>query len=752
MANNSYEYKNLDDTPSQTNESMNLRSIPDNNSETDANIPLLGVTNDKQQSLYEEVAVNVSNHDDPTVLCLTFRSVFVGILLTFVKAFTDQFFNLRTLPLALDIGIIMLLSSMMGKFLHKILPEKIFNMTVNSKPFSVKEHTLAVIMTMSVDCDTPPTLAIVVQRVYYNYYLHHFNTIIFLITFHLFALSIAGILKRYLVWPSAMIWPTTLMTCCVIRTLHHEDETELNRSRWTMSRFKFFWLMFLFQFLWYWFPGYIFPLLASFSFVCMIAPDNIIFSQITGANGLGVGALQLDWNAWVSFLDSPILVPFWAHVNTFVGFVLAVWIIIPILYYTNAWESQKMPIVSNSVFDINGYYYNTSKVLDNNSQLNETAYNIYGSDMRLPLGFVVVFGFTLAGFSAAIVHTILYHGKSCVEQFRISLEDQKNDVHAQLMSHYAEVPEFWYYILFVVSLILGTINGYHNELLSGHVLLITMILNIMFVVPFGFIMATTGFQIGSYILPFVIGSFLLLGNPLSFIIYEAYSVGCQNKIVVFLILLKTAHYMKIPPRISFPFLILCPIIGSIVSYITMIYLLNNIPNICTRENSQWRCLATETSYSLTIIWAVVGFVRLLGPKSMYSSLLYGLIIGPILPIISWFLCRKFPHVKWLTLINFPVILLAVYAIPTTSTAEYPSWFLVGFIFNFVLYRHAHGWWEKYAYVFSAAMSCGVAVCGILITFALQNNDISFPQWWGTTDVCPLAGANYSGVIPTYHEL
>ncbi|CAF1485964.1 unnamed protein product, partial [Adineta steineri] len=67
MANSNYEYKNLDDTPSQTIESINLHSIPDNNSKTDANIPLLGVTNDKQQSLYEEVAVNVSNHDDPTV-------------------------------------------------------------------------------------------------------------------------------------------------------------------------------------------------------------------------------------------------------------------------------------------------------------------------------------------------------------------------------------------------------------------------------------------------------------------------------------------------------------------------------------------------------------------------------------------------------------------------------------------------------------------------------------------------------------
>ncbi|CAF0942425.1 unnamed protein product [Adineta steineri] len=751
MTNNNNGYKNLDDTPSQTIESMNLRSIPDNNSETDANTPLLGPTNDNQQSPYEEVAINVPNHDDPTVLCLTFRSVFAGILLIFIKPFTDQLFYLRTLPLSLDIGIIILLSFMIGKFLEKILPEKVFNMTVNPKPFSVKEHTLAVIMAMSADGTHYTVQAIAVQRVYYNYYLHHFNAIIFMITFQLFALSIAGILKRYLVWPGAMIWPKTLMTCCVIRTLHNEDETELNQSRWTMSRFKFFWLMLLFQFLWYWFPGYIFPLLASFSFVCMIAPNNLIFSQITGANGLSIGALQFDWNAWVSFLDSPIFVPFWAHVNIFVGFVLAIWIVIPIFYYTNIWESQKMPIMSNRIFDTNGYYYDTSKVLDNNSRLNETAYNVYG-EMRLPLGFAVVFGFTLAGFSAAIVHTILYHGKSCVEQFRISLSDQKNDVHARLMSHYAEVPEFWYYILFVVSLILGTINGYHNELLSGHVLLITMTLNIIFIVPNAIIMATTGFPIGSIILSYVIGSLLLAGNPLSFTIYEAYSIGCQNKILIFLILLKTAHYMKIPPRISFPFLIICPIIASIVSYTTAIYLFNHIPNICTRQNPQWRCLATETSYSLSVIWTLIGVVRLFGPKSMYSSVLYGLIIGPILTIISWFLCKKLPHIKWLVLINFPIILLAVHALPTAPAAEYPSWFLVGFIFNYVIYRHAHGWWKKYAYIFSAAMNCGVAVCGILITFALQNNHISFPQWWGTEDVCPLAGANYSGVIPTYHDL
>ncbi|CAF4507039.1 unnamed protein product, partial [Rotaria sp. Silwood2] len=82
--------------------------------------------------------------------------------------------------------------------------------------------------------------------------------------------------------------------------------------------------------------------------------------------------------------------------------------------------------------------------------------------------------------------------------------------------------------------------------------------------------------------------------------------------------------------------------------------------------------------------------------------------------------------------------------------------LMGFIFNFILYRHAHEWWEKYAYVFSAAMSCGVAICGFVIFITLQGNGIEFPQWWGTggptRDGCPLEIANYSGFVLTNKEL
>ena len=77
--------------------------------------------------------------------------------------------------------------------------------------------------------------------------------------------------------------------------------------------------------------------------------------------------------------------------------------------------------------------------------------------------------------------------------------------------------------------------------------------------------------------------------------------------------------------------------------------------------------------------------------------------------------------------------------------------LVGFIFNYIIYRYAHDWWEKYAYIFSAAMSCGIALGGFIVFFTLQNNGIYFPKWRGTGgptgDGCPLSVANMSGIIP-----
>jgi hypothetical protein len=63
----------------------------------------------------------------------------------------------------------------------------------------------------------------------------------------------------------------------------------------------------------------------------------------------------------------------------FIGFILVVWIATPIMYYSNVWGSKRMPIISNRVFDIDGYYYNTTKILTDDLRLNKTALQIYGN-------------------------------------------------------------------------------------------------------------------------------------------------------------------------------------------------------------------------------------------------------------------------------------------------------------------------------------------------------------------------------------
>jgi OPT family oligopeptide transporter len=199
--------------------------------------------------------------------------------------------------------------------------------------------------------------------------------------------------------------------------------------------------------------------------------------------------------------------------------------------------------------------------------------------------------------------------------------------------------------------------------------------------------------------------------------------------------------------------ILATICTGVVSYSTADYLLRSVPNICTPENVEWKCPESSTAYSGSVIWGAIGPVRMFGSSSVYHPLLFAFLLGIILPIPGWLLMKGFPQYEWLGYIHFPVIFSGLTRLPTAPAGEYPSWFAVGFFFNFILYRYAHSWWKRYAYLFSAAMSCGVAISAIVIYFTLQINNIYFPTWWGTGgitgDGCPLASANYSGDLPTY---
>jgi hypothetical protein len=91
----------------------------------------------------------------------------------------------------------------------------------------------------------------------------------------------------------------------MFNTLHKDED--LLPGQW--SRFEFFCVATLCMFVYQWIPGFVFPVLSSIAWVCWIDPKNPILSQVGGAQGLGAGAISLNWNNIVSYLGSPLVVP-----------------------------------------------------------------------------------------------------------------------------------------------------------------------------------------------------------------------------------------------------------------------------------------------------------------------------------------------------------------------------------------------------------------------------------------------------------
>ncbi|CAM4746570.1 unnamed protein product [Rotaria magnacalcarata] len=98
------------------------------------------ITQRKTGAEYENTDGSLSNIDDPNTLCLTFHSMLIGILLTCIMAFTSQFFVFRTSRLDLNIGILVLISCMIGKLMSIILPNRMFNIIINPGSFTMNAH------------------------------------------------------------------------------------------------------------------------------------------------------------------------------------------------------------------------------------------------------------------------------------------------------------------------------------------------------------------------------------------------------------------------------------------------------------------------------------------------------------------------------------------------------------------------------------------------------------------------------------
>ena len=117
------------------------------------------------------------------------------------------------------------------------------------------------------------------------------------ISTQMIGLGLAGIYRRFLVYPAAMIWPAVLPNCTLFYSLHDHSKPEpADTNGWTISRYRWFGYVCLGSFVWYWFPGWIWQGLSVFAFATWIRPKNVVINQLFGGfSGLSLIPISFDW-------------------------------------------------------------------------------------------------------------------------------------------------------------------------------------------------------------------------------------------------------------------------------------------------------------------------------------------------------------------------------------------------------------------------------------------------------------------------
>lgn len=159
-------------------------------------------------------------------------------------------------------------------------------------------------------------------------------------------------------------------------------------------------------------PSYFLQSLSYLSIVCLIWKNSVTAQQIgSGFSGMGIGAFTFDWNTVVSFLGSPLATPAFAIINVFVGFILIVYVALPIFYWGNIFNAKKFPIMSDKTYDWSGGRYNITRILNTETfDINLDEYNNY-SKLYLSVFFAISYGLSFASLTATISHVALFHGK-----------------------------------------------------------------------------------------------------------------------------------------------------------------------------------------------------------------------------------------------------------------------------------------------------------------------------------------------------
>ncbi|KAI2633350.1 OPT family small oligopeptide transporter [Xylaria nigripes] len=708
-----------------------------------------------EDSPYPEVRAAVRNTDGGEE-ANTIRAWVIGMFFVTLASGANMFLSMRSPAINFPAIVVLLLSYPVGCFWATTMPTRVFktfgvSWTLNPGPFTVKEHVVITLMANVSTAYAYSTDALLALqgKPFYNVNLGWGFALIFTLSSQLIGISLAGMFRRFLIWPSAMMWPNQFSKTSLFNALHDKGKSEqVDANGWRISRYRYFFYVLVGMFIYYWIPGVLWQGLSVFAFVAWIKPNNVVLNQLFGGyTGLSLIPITFDWTYVTAYLDDPLLAPTHSHVNTLIGLML--FVILPTIgiTYSGALYSEYLPMVTSQTYDNTQSAYDATKILGDQFTFDLEKYKQY-SPLFLSPTLALNYGLSFAALTAALVHAGLFHGKVIWYRFRAA-QNQEPDLHMKMMRKYRETPDWWYWCLLALSVAFGLITALaFDSQLPWWAFFVSIILALAFVVPTGMILAVSNILLSlNVISPFIAG-FMIPGRPIGVMVFKVFSVITLGQAQVYSGDLKLAHYMKIPPRITFWCQVVPTIWASFVQISVMNWALGNISDVCElNQAARFSCPNGRAFFSASIVWGVIGPHRMFGPGSLYANFNWFWFVGAVLPVIFWVMERKL-NIKFMRHFKAPILFGAMSWLPPATPLSFFSWAIMGLIFNYGIRKRFGAWWHKYNYLTAAGLDAGLILATIIVFFGIILPGVTIPQWWGNVDVFKTVDSAFMSVLKT----
>lgn len=211
----------------------------------------------------------------------------------------------------------------------------------------------------------------------------------------------------------------------------------------------------------------------------------------------------------------------------------------------------------------------------------------------------------------------------------MDLDDLSEDIHYRLMKqNYSEVHEWEYLIVLLISMIIGMVGvGIYPTNTSPVVLIFGILMPILCMIPCGLVQAVTGIPVPLNVLAEFIGGSLVEGNANGLMYFKTYGYIAVYQALAFSNDLKLAHYLKIPPRLTFNAQLWATLIYCLVSAAIFNFAMS-FDGICTPDaDFNFYCPNQRTFFTAAVFWGTISPKRLFGAGKRYNLMLLGFPLG-----------------------------------------------------------------------------------------------------------------------------